>query len=95
MSMLLELLRDAFLDADIPPTFYEAKKIINRLDSFLLLRHFLKTHIYSSLSSPSAAAGDYISHLLPLPPSLSVIVVVVGGTLSLASPFFCDVCVYD
>ncbi|KAI9117102.1 hypothetical protein K1719_012101 [Acacia pycnantha] len=31
MSMFLELLRDAFLDADIPSSFYEAKKIINRL----------------------------------------------------------------
>ena len=31
MSMLLELLQDAFLDAEIPTTFYEAKKIINRL----------------------------------------------------------------
>ncbi|KAI9120733.1 hypothetical protein K1719_007766 [Acacia pycnantha] len=31
MSMFLELLRDAFPDADIPPSFYEAKKIINRL----------------------------------------------------------------
>ncbi|KAI9088258.1 hypothetical protein K1719_029979 [Acacia pycnantha] len=29
MSMFLELLRDAFPDADIPTTFYEAKKIIN------------------------------------------------------------------
>ncbi|KAI9102366.1 hypothetical protein K1719_023568 [Acacia pycnantha] len=29
MSMFLELLRDAFPDADIPPSFYEAKKIIN------------------------------------------------------------------
>ncbi|KAI9071130.1 hypothetical protein K1719_046907 [Acacia pycnantha] len=31
MSMFLELLRDAFPDADIPSSFYEAKKIINRL----------------------------------------------------------------
>ena len=31
MSMLLELLRDAFPDVDIPTTFYEAKKIINTL----------------------------------------------------------------
>ena len=29
--MLLELLQDAFPDADIPITFYEAKKILNRL----------------------------------------------------------------
>ena len=29
--MLLELLHDAFPDLDIPITFYEAKKIINRL----------------------------------------------------------------
>ncbi|KAI9112495.1 hypothetical protein K1719_016418 [Acacia pycnantha] len=29
MSMFLELLRDAFPDADIPSSFYEAKKIIN------------------------------------------------------------------
>ncbi|KAI9071962.1 hypothetical protein K1719_046073 [Acacia pycnantha] len=28
---VLELLRDAFPDADIPSSFYEAKKIINRL----------------------------------------------------------------
>ncbi|KAI9077747.1 hypothetical protein K1719_040233 [Acacia pycnantha] len=31
MSMFLELLRDAFPDANIPSSFYEAKKIINRL----------------------------------------------------------------
>ena len=31
MSMLLELLQDAFPNAEIPTTFYEAKKIINRL----------------------------------------------------------------
>ncbi|KAI9116996.1 hypothetical protein K1719_011995 [Acacia pycnantha] len=31
MSMFLELLRDAFPDTDIPSSFYEAKKIINRL----------------------------------------------------------------
>ncbi|KAI9092314.1 hypothetical protein K1719_027814 [Acacia pycnantha] len=31
MSMLPELLRDAFPDADIPSTFYEAKKLISRL----------------------------------------------------------------
>ena len=31
MSMLLELLQDAFLDVEIPTTFYEDKKIINRL----------------------------------------------------------------
>ncbi|KAI9125070.1 hypothetical protein K1719_003686 [Acacia pycnantha] len=31
MSMFLELLRDAFPDADIPSSFYEAKNIINRL----------------------------------------------------------------
>ncbi|KAI9101392.1 hypothetical protein K1719_023874 [Acacia pycnantha] len=31
MSMLLELLQDAFTDVDIPITFYRAKKIINRL----------------------------------------------------------------
>ena len=31
MSMLLELLQDTFLDMEIPTTFYEAKKIINRL----------------------------------------------------------------
>ncbi|KAI9070601.1 hypothetical protein K1719_047436 [Acacia pycnantha] len=29
MSMFPELLRDAFLHADIPSSFYEAKKIIN------------------------------------------------------------------
>ncbi|KAI9072066.1 hypothetical protein K1719_045976 [Acacia pycnantha] len=31
MSMFLELLRDAFPDADIPSSFYEAKKIINEI----------------------------------------------------------------
>ncbi|KAI9112944.1 hypothetical protein K1719_016058 [Acacia pycnantha] len=31
MSMFLELLQDAFPDTDIPSSFYEAKKIINRL----------------------------------------------------------------
>ncbi|KAI9116872.1 hypothetical protein K1719_012238 [Acacia pycnantha] len=31
MSILLELLRDAFPDEDISTTFYEAKKVINRL----------------------------------------------------------------
>ena len=31
MSMLLELLGDAFPQAEFPPSFYEAKKIINKL----------------------------------------------------------------
>ncbi|KAI9120137.1 hypothetical protein K1719_008785 [Acacia pycnantha] len=31
MSMFPELLRDAFPDADIPSSFYEAKKIINEI----------------------------------------------------------------
>ncbi|KAI9072042.1 hypothetical protein K1719_045994 [Acacia pycnantha] len=31
MSMLLELLQDAFHDVDIPKTFYKAKKIIDKL----------------------------------------------------------------
>ncbi|KAI9128630.1 hypothetical protein K1719_000113 [Acacia pycnantha] len=31
MSMFLELLRDVFPNADIPTTFYEAKKIIKKL----------------------------------------------------------------
>jgi hypothetical protein len=31
MTMILDLLRDAFEQAKLPPSFYEAKKIINKL----------------------------------------------------------------